>query len=49
MGVEGLPSCPFAHLPVHLPQIYPGTPLKLGRLWLRLQSHATDPRTKPNN
>ena len=36
-------------LPVYLPQIYPGTHLELGRLWLSLQSHATEPRPKLNN
>ena len=36
-------------LPVYLPQISPGTHLKLGRLWLSLQSHATDSRPKLNN
>ena len=36
-------------LPVYLPQISPGTHLELGRLWLSLQSHATDPRPKLKN
>ena len=36
-------------LPVYLPQISPGTHLELGRLWLSLHSHATDPRPKLKN
>ena len=36
-------------LPVYLPKISPGTHLELGRLWLSLQSHATDPRPKLRN
>ena len=33
----------------NLPQISPGTQLELGRLWLSLQGHTTDPRPKPKN
>ena len=36
-------------LPVYLPLISPGTHLELDRLWLSLQSHATDPRPKLKN
>ena len=36
-------------LPLYLSQISPGTHLEPGRLWVGLQSHATDPCTKPNN
>jgi len=35
-------------LPAYLPQISPGTHLKLGHLWLSLQSHISDPYSKPN-
>ena len=35
--------------PVYVPQISPGTHLELGRLWLSLQIHATDPRPKLKN
>ena len=31
------------------PRFSPGTHLELGRLWLSLQSHATDPRLKRKN
>ena len=47
MRVGGQPSC--SSLPVYLPHFSPGIHLELGRLWLNLQSHATDPRPKLKN
>ena len=36
-------------LPAYLPQISSGTHLELDRIWMSLQSHATDPRPKLND
>jgi hypothetical protein len=36
-------------LPAYLPQISPGIHLEPDRLWMRIQSHVTEPRPKPSN
>ena len=36
-------------LPVYLPQIPPGIQIAQDQIWLSLQSHATDFRSKINN